>query len=130
MTHAAHAHHDALTEALTASIAWIRSFNQGDPRACADAYAPNAWMHAQPFGRYEGTEAIYTFWAEFLKTGAGELRYQDVNVHVLDDNRVRLQARWSMNVGRGVISNELWVRQPSGDWKLVEDAFEVQEQYT
>ena len=34
-----------------------------------------------------------------------------------------------MNVGRGVITLEEWVRGEGGEWFLAKDDFEVQEQF-
>ena len=48
---------------------------------------------------------------------------------MIDARSVVLSASWSMNVGRGIITKELWVRQDDQSWLLVEDDFEVQEQY-
>ena len=63
------------------------------------------------------------------QTGATNLEYDHVRVEVDSPTRVRLAADWRMNVGRGVITKELWVRQSDGVWRLEEDHFEVQERW-
>jgi len=42
---------------------------------------------------------------------------------------VLLTADWKMNVGRGIITMERWVKRGEGKWLLEFDDFEVQEQY-
>ena len=121
---------DALKQAVLAtSGSWIAGFNRGDVAACVAAYAPDAVMNASPMGRFTGRAEIEGFWRPFLESGAGELVYRDVQLEVIDARSVVLSASWSMNVGRGIITKELWVRQDDQSWLLQEDDFEVQEQY-
>ena len=40
-----------------------------------------------------------------------------------------LSASWSMNVGSGFITKELWVKQDDGRWLLKEDDFSVVTEY-
>lgn len=122
-------HHNALLEVLTASQQWVENFNRGAAEACAEGYTQDAVMHASPMGVFRGRAAILEFWKPFIASGATDLEYTHVSLRVEGDDRVRLSAHWTMNVGRGVITNELWVRQPGGAWQLVEDHFEVQEQF-
>lgn len=122
-------HHDELIEVLRASMDWIAHFNAGEVEACVDTYLPNAVMNAAPMGRFEGREAIAGFWKPFVESGAGELVYTEVTLELLGPGRVRMAANWSMNVGRGVITNELWLRDEDGAWRLAEDDFEVLEQF-
>jgi uncharacterized protein (TIGR02246 family) len=122
-------HHNALLEVLTASQRWVEHFNRGAAEACAQGYTDDAVMHASPMGVFQGRTAILEFWRPFIESGATDLVYSHVSLRVEGDDRVRLSAQWTMNVGRGVITNELWMRQPDGSWKLVEDHFEVQEQF-
>ncbi|MEM7245473.1 MAG: alpha/beta fold hydrolase [Acidobacteriota bacterium] len=120
----------ARAEVVATSREWIASFNSGDVAACARGYAEGARMHAKPVGSFEGREAIESFWRQFTsETGATDLRYADVQLTASSPTEVLLSASWSMNVGRGIITKELWVRQDDGAWRLEEDHFEVQEQF-
>lgn len=112
-----------------ASEAWIRCFNAGDVDGCVAGYTAAAVMEATPMGRFEGHAAIDGFWRPFMGSGAGQLEYRDVKLRGIDEHTVELSASWSMNVGRGVITCERWVKQGDGSWRLVYDAFEIQEQY-
>lgn len=111
-----------------ASEAWIRSFNAGDVDGCIAGYTNEAVMEAAPMGRFEGRAAIDGFWRPFMASGAGQLEYRDVQLRRIDERTVELSASWSMNVGRGVITCERWVKQRDGAWRLVYDAFEIQAQ--
>ena len=113
-------------EVSRTSRQWIANFNRGDAEACTAAYSDQAVMNAKPLGRYVGRPAILSFWKPFIEFGARDLAYANVQIEVLDPRTVRLSADWSMNVGHGVITNELWVKQPDGQWLLEEDDFEVQ----
>jgi ketosteroid isomerase-like protein len=115
---------------LSASSAWIANFNQGSALACAAAYSEDASLSATPFGRFSGRTAIHGFWHNMLDIGLSDLVYEDVRLHVIDDNRVLLSANWSMNKASGVISKELWVREHDNIWRLVEDDFTVLAQVT
>ena len=114
---------------LEASVAWVRSFNDGNTDACVAAYTPGAVMEAKPMGRFEGRQAIDDFWRPFMASGATDLVYRDVKLHVVDAKTVELSASWSMNVGYGIITCERWVEEADGAWRLLFDAFEIQEQY-
>ena len=121
-------HHDAALEVLTASREWIGHFNAGRVDECVRGYMPDAKLHAAPIGHFEGHASIHGFWKPFIESGATDLQYSNVEIRVESDARVRLKASWRMTVGRGVISNELWVREGE-TWRLAEDEFEVQEKY-
>ena len=117
-------------EVSAVSQAWIESFNAGEIDRCIAAYSEDAVMHALPMGTFVGHDEIGPFWREFVATtGAGELVYRNVAIERLDDDRAVLSADWGMNVGRGVITRELWVRQADDSWRLEEDHFEVLEQF-
>ena len=118
------------TEVRSASQHWIQHFNQGNAEACIKAYTTDAMMQAKPIGTFHGTEAIAAFWKPFIASGAQNLEYQDVQLEVVDESTVILSANWTMNVARGVISREKWVKQHDGRWLLEEDCFEVLEQYS
>ena len=122
-------HHNTLIEVLGASHAWIAHFNAGRVDDCVETYLPEATMDAAPVGRFSGREAIDGFWRPFIAAGAGELVYSNVRVRTEGEDRARLSADWRMNVGRGVIYNELWVRGEDNRWRLAEDHFEVQERF-
>ena len=117
------------TEVLAQSQNWIKNFNLGNVEACIAAYQADAVMQAKPMGTFVGLETISEFWKPFMASGAKDLEYHDVVVEVLDDSTVLLSANWSMNVGRGVITKEKWVKQKDGNWQLAEDDFEVLEQF-
>lgn len=117
------------TEILTASQKWIEAFNKGDIRYCAEQYLEQAVMNARPMGEYKGRTEIYDFWQNFVtSTGATNLIYTDVNIEIIDKDSARLSAKWSMNVGKGFISNEFWVKK-AGVWRFSEDDFTVVEQF-
>ncbi|MBX2811378.1 MAG: nuclear transport factor 2 family protein [Myxococcales bacterium] len=122
-------YHQALIEVLTASSTWIRQFNAGEVEACIETYLPNAVMNAAPAGRFVGREAIGEFWRPFVASGASELVYTEIAMTMESEDKVRLSANWQMNVGRGIITNERWIRNNDGLWRLAEDDFEVQEQF-
>ncbi len=115
-------------EVLERSGKFIASFNDGDVDACIGAYKSDAVMNAKPFGTFTGIEEIDAFWRPFMATGPGELEYSNVELDVIDQNTVHLSADWKMNVGRGIITKERWVRMPEG-WFLEQDDFELQEQF-
>lgn len=119
----------AIAEVKAASAAWIAGFNAGDVDRCVAGYQPDAVMVVTPTGTFTGTEAIDGFWRPFMGSGAKDLVYTDVELKHIDDGTVTLAASWSMNVGRGIITEERWVRQDDGTWLLAYDAFEIQEQF-
>lgn len=119
-----------LVQAVTKrSQEWIERFNSGDVDACVGAYQADAVINAKPLGTFTGTSEIDGFWRPFMTSGAGELKYEDVKLEVVDSSTVLLSASWSMNVGRGVITMEKWVRQPDANWLLAQDDFEIQENH-
>ncbi len=117
------------TEVLERSKQWIKDFNNKNIRACIDAYTADAVVNARPMGTFKGIGEIEGFWRPFIESGAGELEYTNVVLAVENDHTVLLRADWSMNIGRGVIIQERWVKQSDGTWLLEHDDFEVQEQY-
>lgn len=117
-------------EVQEASNRWINAFNAGDIKQCAERYLETAVMNARPLGRFEGRDAIYTFWSEFVEsTNAANLIYSDINVFAISETSARLSASWTMNVGRGIITEELWVNR-EGQWFLSYDDFTVEENYS
>ncbi len=80
-------------------------------------------------GNFKGREAIFGFWNGFVNsTKAKDLVYTDIKIEVVDKNSAILSANWSMNVGKGFITKELWVKTGE-DWFLQEDDFTVAEQF-
>ncbi|MEM7007695.1 MAG: nuclear transport factor 2 family protein [Thermodesulfobacteriota bacterium] len=115
-------------EVLERSRKWIQDFNNKNVKACVDAYTADAVMNARPMGTFNGIGEIEGFWKPFIESGAGELEYSNVVVAVENENTVLLRADWTMNIGRGVVIQERWVKK-NGKWHLEHDDFEVQEQY-
>jgi pimeloyl-ACP methyl ester carboxylesterase len=116
-------------QVLKASQEWIKNFNKGDTIAVAQAYTENAIMVAKPFGTFKGREAIKNFWSPFIASGATNLKYTNTQVKIVTENKAILSSDWHMNVGKGVITNETWIKT-GGVWKLSEDYFEVKEQFS
>jgi ketosteroid isomerase-like protein len=114
---------------LLCSQKWIEAFNKGDTDICVAGYQVDAVINAKPLGTFKGTSEIDAFWRPFMALGAGELRYSDVKLEVVDAATVLLSASWTMNVGRGIITLEKWVLQKEGKWLLAQDDFEIQENY-
>ena len=116
-------------EVRVCSQNWIANFNKGNVDACVAAYKHNAIMQATPLGTFTGKEAIDGFWRPFMGSGAGKLEYENIRLEVVDESTVLLSADWRMNVGRGIITKEKWVKQSDGNWLLEQDDFEVVEQF-
>jgi ketosteroid isomerase-like protein len=114
---------------LVCSQKWIEAFNKGDADTCIAGYQADAVINAKPLGTFKGTGEIDAFWRPFMASGAGELKYSDVKLEVVDATTVLLSAIWTMNVGRGIITLEKWVLQNEGNWLLVQDDFEIQENF-
>lgn len=119
---------DVKKEVLDASKNWISNFNKGNTIEIANAYTEDAIMAAKPFGTFEGKKAIGEFWTPFIKSGATDLKYTNTKVEVINDKKAIISSHWSMNVGKGIITNETWVKI-DGIWKLKNDHFEVTEQF-
>ena len=114
---------------LERSQKWIEAFNKGDTNTCIAGYQVDAVINAKPLGTFKGTGEIDGFWRPFMASGAGELKYSDVKLEVVDASTVLLSASWSMNVGRGIITLEKWVLENDGNWLLAQDDFEIQENF-
>lgn len=113
-------------EVRAASDVWIANFNAGNVDAIANAYLENAIMWAEPFAVFEGRDAIRAFWDDLINNvGATNLVYQRRRVRVLSDTVAIVTSDWSMNIGGGIIYQEKWVKQPSGEWLLQSDHFDV-----
>lgn len=115
-------------EVLKASKEWIFNFNNSNTEEITNAYTEDAIMVAKPFGTFEGRKAISEFWTPFVKSGASGLKYSNTKIKVINNKKVIISSDWSMNVGKGIITNETWVKV-DGQWKLQEDHFEVIEQF-
>ncbi|MFC5047047.1 hypothetical protein ACFSTE_11350 [Aquimarina hainanensis] len=122
------AHHQVALEVLTASKKWIEEFNKGKGEKCGKSYAKNAYMRVIPVGGKNGNKNISQFWIDFIKSGASNLVYTDVNVAVIHEKQVLLSANWQMNVGRGVIYQEKW-EKVNGTWVITYDDFEILEHF-
>jgi ketosteroid isomerase-like protein len=114
---------------LECSQKWIEAFNKGDSDTCIAGYQVDAVINAKPLGTFTGTDEIDAFWRPFMASGAGELKYSDVKLEVVDASTILLSASWIMNVGRGIITLEKWVLQSNGRWLLAQDDFEIQENF-
>lgn len=116
-------------EVLERSRQWIKDFNNKNSKGCVEVYTVDAVMNARPMGTFKGISEIEGFWKPFIETGAADLEYSNVELAVENENTVLLRADWKMNIGRGVVIQERWVKQSDGKWLLEFDDFEVQEQY-
>ena len=114
---------------LECSQKWIEAFNKGDSDTCIAGYQVDAVINAKPLGTFTGTDEIDAFWRPFMASGAGELKYSDVKLEVVDASTILLSASCIMNVGRGIITLEKWVLQSNGRWLLAQDDFEIQENF-
>ena len=108
-----------------ASAKWQAFFNAGDPGGCASCYEADATMVATPFGTYRGRGEIEAFWTKLIEDGFSDVEYLDAKIEVIDDHSAVLTSKWRMNKAEGVITRELWVRQPDGSMRLREDHFEA-----
>ncbi len=117
-------------EVLERSRKWIASFNSGDVNACVAGYEKSAVMNAKPMGVFKGLKDIEGFWRPFIESGAGNLIYKNIKLEVINNRTALLSADWTMNVGRGIITMEKWVKQSNGNWLLERDDFEVQEKFS
>jgi len=115
-------------EVLKASQNWISNFNRGNTTEISNTYTENAIMVAKPFGTFEGRKAIRKFWTPFIKSGATDLIYTNTKVKLVSKTKAIISSDWSMNVGKGIITNETWVKI-NDVWKLKNDHFEVTEQF-
>ena len=115
-------------EVLKASKNWISNFNKGNTTEITNAYTEDAIMVAKPFGTFKGKKAIGEFWTPFVKSGASDLKYTNTKVKIINKTKAIISSDWSMNVGKGIITNETWVKI-NGVWKLQNDHFEVTEQF-
>lgn len=108
-----------------ASERWKAAFNSGDAVGCAAQYEHDAVMHARPFGTFNGTEQIQSFWQQLINDGYGDVDYIEPDIEVVDEHSAVLVSGWKMNKAGGVIHRELWVLQSDGTAKLREDDFEA-----
>lgn len=115
-------------EVLKASENWISNFNKGNTTEIANAYTEDAIMVAKPFGTFEGRKTISKFWIPFVESGATDLKYTNTKVKIVSKTKAIISSDWSMNVGKGIITNETWIKI-NGTWKVKNDHFEVTEQF-
>lgn len=108
-----------------ASEQWKAAFNAGDAAGCAAQYEHAAVMYARPFGTFNGTNDIQSFWQKLITDGYADVDYIDPKIEVVDDATAVLTSKWRMNKASGVIHKELWVIQEDGSAKLREDDFEA-----
>ncbi len=116
---------ETINQVMAASQAWIAKFNQNDLQGCLESYISEASMRVAPVGEFIGAGAIALFWQDFARHRPAELEYSNVVIKVIDDRSAVLSADWTMNIASGFISKELWVKQETGEWKLVQDDFDV-----
>lgn len=113
-----------------ASAQWLNNFNSANYQACIEAYELDASMSVYPHGQFIGREAIGQFWTGFIEQAQPKnLQYRNVNVLIESENRAVLTATWSMNVGAGFISKELWRKGDDAVWRLAEDDFSIVSQH-
>ncbi|WP_300035701.1 nuclear transport factor 2 family protein [uncultured Roseobacter sp.] len=110
----------------TASRQWRDAFNAGDAAGAAAMYEEDAVMVAEPFGTFEGREAIQAFWTQLVEGGFDDVVYFNTTTVVAQDLETAVvSAEWRMNKAHGIITKELWALQPDGTALLREDHFEV-----
>ncbi len=110
------------------SSEWIENFNKGNFEHCINAYLDDAAMIVKDVGEFNGKSEITEFWTQLTKT-ANYIEYSNINIEVIDEITVHLNASWKMNIAEGVISLEKWVKQNDNSWKLVQDEFEILKKY-
>ena len=112
-----------------ASKLWRGGFNRKDVEYCSYMYTNDAVMHARPFGSYIGRDQIYEFWRGMIQRGAADLEYKNVHITVLSPNKAQLSATWSMNIGEGFVTSEIWIfKQDQFMWLLKENDFTLSSQ--
>lgn len=110
----------------TASRQWRDAFNSGDAAGAAAMYEEDAVMVAEPFGTFEGREAIQAFWTQLVEGGFDDVVYFNTTTVVSQDlTSAVVSADWRMNNANGIITKELWALQPDGTALLREDHFQV-----
>ena len=106
---------------------WKNCFNSGDHLGCSLCYESDAVMHAVPFGIFHGRENIASFWKKLIEDGFKDVDYIDpVIIESPENNMAILKSKWKMNNAKGVIVQELWVKQPDGKFLLRNDYFVVE----
>ena len=116
-------------EVLKASEKWVSNFNSRNTTEIANTYVEDAILVAKPFGTFNGRKAIAEFWTPFVESGATELKYSNIKVKVINQKKAIISANWHMNIGNGKVTKETWIKI-DGQWKIVEDHFEVKEQFS
>ncbi|WP_295895820.1 nuclear transport factor 2 family protein [uncultured Vibrio sp.] len=106
--------------------AWKTAFNHQDAEGCAAQYQVNCTMEAQPFGVFEGREAIQAFWQNIIDQGFSDVSYTDVQWTKVGEDGYLLTSSWTMNKAFGVVHKEHWVIESDGVARLASDHFEVQ----
>ncbi len=111
------------------SKSWREAFNAGDAAGCAACYQDDASMTVGGVGVFKGRQDIQKFWQDFIDSGAKNVDYMNTKIDPLDGDTAILTSDWQMNVGRGIITLEKWIRQEDNTWLLSEDAFEMTEKF-
>ena len=109
---------------------WIANFNTGDVTACVCRLYAQRHHAGHTVGNVFGPGSDRrAFGGPSWLQGLGNWSYDNIRLEVVDESTVLLSADWRMNVGRGVITMEKWVKQSDGNWLLEQDDFEVVEQF-
>ena len=106
--------------------AWQQAFNKQDAKGCAEQYQDNCVMQAEPFGTFEGKEAIQAFWQNIIDQGFADVDYTEVTWEAEGEDGYILTSSWTMNKAFGVVHREHWQVGEDGLAKLASDHFEVQ----
>ena len=113
---------DAVNDALRQ---WVEAFNAGDLDGCVALYAADAVMHAKPSGTFIGIDEIREYWRVVIKEGFEEVEFIEPKMELIDEEQVLVTGGWRMDRLRGVVHKDLWVLQPDGTARLLEDNFEM-----
>lgn len=115
-----------LVEKTNEAVAiWAKSFNEGNAAGAADCYTADAEMHAQPKGKFKGTEEIKGFWQFLIDNKFSDVKYKVHRIIPVSQTQTKLYASWQMNNAHGYIHNETWEMQADGKMKLVDDHFQI-----
>lgn len=106
--------------------AWQQAFNNQDAKGCAEQYYDSCVMKAEPFGTFEGKEAIQGFWQNIIDQGFADVDYTNVTWQAEGEDGYILTSSWTMNKAFGVVHREHWQVGEDGLARLVSDHFEVQ----
>ena len=113
-----------INEVKLVSKNWVENFNKGNIKKCIDVYTDDALMIVKNKGDFKGKNAIKEFWLELTKK-AKSISYFNTSFEFINNDTVHLKSNWKMDICEGIITLEKWQRQQSGQWKLIDDRFEV-----